>query len=380
MILKILPFRFALIFLPLLVSCGGGGGDSTSTPSNPSVAARTSVIDVGDIDCIYGGILVESGIDENANGILDTSEVDTSEKVCHGEPGLNSLISTEVVGPSSTCSFGGLLINYGLDSNRNDILDTPEITSSNLLCHGGEAGNNIPVADAGSNQTVAMGDTVNLDAIASSDADGDTLTYIWNLAIAPDGSTAVLSSETTQTTSFVANVPGTYTISLMVNDGTADSVITGVVITSIGNQAPIADAGPDQTVNLASTVTLDASASDDNDGDPITYLWSLTTLPVGSGATLTNSTSSNPTFVADELGIFVATLFVNDGMVDSVESTVTITSEVLSYHLKSGSFTNGGGIMSSGSLTLKGFISQGNIAEPSSSETYLILNSGFLRN
>src|SRR6185503_10794625 len=47
--------------------------------------------------------------------------------------------------------------------------------------------------------------------------------------------------------------------------------------------------------------------------------------PAGSQATLVNSTLVNPAFVADVVGTYLAQLIVNDGMLDSLPATVTIT-------------------------------------------------------
>ena len=85
------------------------------------------------------------------------------------------------------------------------------------------------------------------------------------------------------------------------------------------NQPPVADAGPDQTVEQASyqgtDVTLDGSGSYDPDEDPITYLW---TWEGGS------STQVGPT-VTVQLGTTTFTLVVNDGVLDSKPDTVDIT-------------------------------------------------------
>ena len=66
------------------------------------------------------------------------------------------------------------------------------------------------------------------------------------------------------------------------------------------NTQPVADAGPDQPVAVNDTVVLDGSGSSDTDGDALTYSWSLLSVPGGSGATLSDATAVNPTFVADD--------------------------------------------------------------------------------
>jgi len=70
-------------------------------------------------------------------------------------------------------------------------------------------------------------------------------------------------------------------------------VLTRTVRT--GNAAPIADAGPNQTLPDAATVTLNGSASYDPDGDPITYQWVQES---GMGVTLSAPTSAITTFAA----------------------------------------------------------------------------------
>jgi len=94
-------------------------------------------------------------------------------------------------------------------------------------------GNTAPVARAGTSRTVAPGTVVALDASASSDADGDTLSFAWTLT-RPAGSSAVLSGGTTATPGFTADVAGSYTATVTVSDGQASSSAS-VTITA---QAP----------------------------------------------------------------------------------------------------------------------------------------------
>jgi M6 family metalloprotease-like protein len=82
-------------------------------------------------------------------------------------------------------------------------------------------GNNSPIANAGTDQTVNEGKTVSLDGSASFDPDGNPLTYKWT---APAGIT--LSSNTAVNPTFIASevTKNTiYTFILVVNDGTVNS-------------------------------------------------------------------------------------------------------------------------------------------------------------
>jgi hypothetical protein len=117
---------------------------------------------------------------------------------------------------------------------------------------------------------------------------------------------------------------GTYVAQLIVNDGTVNS-LPGTVTISTLNSAPVANAGPDQTV-FVFTVTLDGSASSDVDGDPLTYSWTFISRPAGSTATLSGANTVSPSLTADPLGgVYVVQLIVNDGKENSAPDTVTIT-------------------------------------------------------
>lgn len=121
--------------------------------------------------------------------------------------------------------------------------------------------------------------------------------------------------------------PGTVqgTVNARISTATIVQPLPITVTVPAVNTAPIANAGPNQTIPVGSSVTLDGSASKDPDGNALSYAWSLKSLPAGSTARLSSVTTVNPSFVPDMPGIYVVQLVVNDGTVNSTPSETQIT-------------------------------------------------------
>lgn len=186
--------------------------------------------------------------------------------------------------------------------------------------------NAAPVAVVGPNQSVLTTAVVTLDGRLSTDANRDVLAYKWSLLSKPTGSTAALSSATAAQPTFTADLAGTYVASLIVNDGKLDSPVVATTVTaSAANAAPVANAGTAQTVATAAVVLLDGRNSTDANGDSLTYTWVMLYKPTGSVAALSSATASQPTFTADLAGVYVLSLVVNDGKVDSAVATVSVS-------------------------------------------------------
>ncbi|WP_196137855.1 PKD domain-containing protein [Aliikangiella sp. G2MR2-5] len=231
------------------------------------------------------------------------------------------LVNANSVSPGLTPDVEGdyviqLIVNDGqVDSN----LDTTVISASKT--------NHAPTANAGADQSGVKGDTFVLDGSASSDSDGDQLTFTWMLMTKPATSNSSLINANSVSATLVADVEGDYQVQLTVSDGEFSSTDIALVKAEKLNQKPTADAGVDISGKVNDVISLDGSRSSDPDGDALTYSWILTDFPEGTVAVINNADTVNPTLVPTVAGNYVAQLTVNDGSLDSEPDSVTITVE-----------------------------------------------------
>ncbi|MEW6250833.1 MAG: PKD domain-containing protein, partial [Planctomycetota bacterium] len=190
----------------------------------------------------------------------------------------------------------------------------------------------IPVASAGDDQSIAEQELVTLDGSDSSIPCG-TPTYEWTQVA---GTSVTLNSSNPARPTFTAPVVPiggeTLTFQLVVSDGMASSEADTVNITITNvNHAPVAAAGEDQTVAEDVVVTLDGSASFDQDNDTLTYTWVQL---AGTAVALNLSDPKKPTFTAPLVGYagetFRFELTVSD-TIDSAADTVSVLVENVNH-------------------------------------------------
>lgn len=108
------------------------------------------------------------------------------------------------------------------------------------------AGNNAPVADAGSNQTAETGQVVSFSGSGSSDPDGDPLSYTWNFG---DGTGA-----SGLNVSHSYGSAGVYTVTLTVSDGLLTDNDTALV--TVEDPPPPPTGGAEAYLNSRGTQSI----------------------------------------------------------------------------------------------------------------------------
>ena len=98
--------------------------------------------------CLVASLLLLAGCegDDGADGTDGTN----------GTNGLNSLIAQTSIGTGTACIFGGIQVDSGLDDNGNGTLDAGEVDSTEFLCEDGFTLQLLHFADVDGNEATAL--------------------------------------------------------------------------------------------------------------------------------------------------------------------------------------------------------------------------------
>jgi hypothetical protein len=228
---------------------GGTGGprERQDTQGEPLDSAgdanRAPAADAG--DDATGSVGIPVVLDGSGSSDPDGDELDYAWEVADAPSGSSAALSdwdtsapTLVPDEAGVYAISLVVSDGALESDA----DTVEVTVSE--------DNGLPVANAGTDQTVTVGDNVYLDGTNSTDPDDDPLDFAWTMTTRPSGSSASLISATSPTPHFTADVAGTYVISLTVmdTDGTSDPDTVSIKATeassSGGSSCGCGGAGP----------------------------------------------------------------------------------------------------------------------------------------
>jgi PGF-pre-PGF domain-containing protein/PGF-CTERM protein len=309
--------------LSLTAEASNGFGESEITRASTTVVSavptnQPPTVDAGSDQTVSGGDEVQLNASSSSDPDGDTLSYEWTQ--------LTGPDVTLLVNESATPTFTAPDVDEDTtlsfeveasDGNGGSDTDTVNVTV---------IGNAQPTADAGPDQEVNETTEVQLDASGSSDPDGDVVTYSWEQVAGPS---VALADNSTATPSFTApNVSADTTLTFEVttrdgNGGTDTDVVNVTVVPT--NDAPVADAGLDQTVNATDTVQLDGTGSSDPNNDDLNYTWSQV---AGPSVDLSNSESATPTFAAPDLDTPIEVVFelqVSDGeLTDTDAVNVTV--------------------------------------------------------
>lgn len=154
------------------------------------------------------------------------------------------------------------------------------------------------------------------------------LSYTWEVTKTPEDAKMTIVHENRTVTEAKADKPGSYEVTLTVDDGEASTeksfeVVVGEAPEKTPPQITDASAVQDKFNTTTANLNADAQADPLYEGK-LSYEWSVQSNPEGSSPVIAEANSQNAVLKADRAGEYVIRLVVKDGELRS-ERTVSVT-------------------------------------------------------
>ncbi|GIL23255.1 MAG: hypothetical protein BroJett042_17680 [Bacteroidota bacterium] len=273
-----------------------------------------------------GGVSVSAGLDVVLN--LPTNSVNITGVASTSSGTITSYDWVKVSGPSATINNASSItvslsnLITGVYTFRLTVTNSLGQTNSDLVKVTVVSGNQNPVANAGPDRTLTLPTNSLTITGSGSDSGGSIASYAWTKVSGP---TATINGQNTATLSLSSLVAGTYVFTLTVTDNlgsTGSDNVTVTVNPAATNQAPVANAGPDKSINLPTSSTTLPGSGTDADGTVTTYLWEKVSGPTATLANINTNTLSVSGLTA---GVYVFRLTVTDNTGATASDQVTLT-------------------------------------------------------
>lgn len=291
------------VLLAAAPAMAGNDKPPACTPTQPIAKVEPAALDVPEATVTNG---TRSPYDVKLNGnpsspkdityLWAQDSTDQYKVTLNNPTDVQPTFSAPDVGPSGTTLHFTLTVKDCSDTNSASTSVTVKVTNIDQ--------NQAPVASAVvlPTETVNEGAVVTLDGNASSDPDGNSLTYEWTQL--PGGTRVTINNSATATATFTAPNDAypngeSLTFRLNVSDGYLSNYTDKVVTVVWVNDPPTASLSCPESVNEGAPVTLDGRASSDTDNEIASYDWSQLSGGPGAGLpTYDPATASTISFTA----------------------------------------------------------------------------------
>ena len=266
---------------------------------------------------------------------LPTNSVNITGSGTDADGTIAGYLWQQVSGPSAstfsatnTAAITVSNLQVGVYTFRLRVTDNDGATDTDdiIITVNNTAANQAPNAAAGANRSLTLPtSSTSLNGASSSDPDGTLVTFQWQQISGPSAST--LSATNTAAINISNLQLGVYTYRLTVtdNDGATATDEVTVTVSSLPNEAPIANAGTNLVISLPTSSANLSGSGIDTDGTISGYQWQQISGPTASTLSATNA--ANITVSNLQAGVYIYRLTVrdNDNATGTDNVTVTVT-------------------------------------------------------